>query len=132
MQTPRRPTGHWTLAVHALPEHLASAGFNDGPTVLGLASQGREVLLRVAGEVGRHDWAPPLPSWSRTTEACAAIGDWLCRFHRAQVGFAPDPGLPWRMVCGRPLRLGEVVLHHDAGPDKHDRTHFSRCGSRAA
>jgi hypothetical protein len=43
----------------------------------GLDYQGREVLLCVAGEVGRHDRALPLPPWFRTTGARAAIGDWL-------------------------------------------------------
>ena len=45
-----------------------------------------------------------------------AIGDWLRRFHDAQSGFTPDPALPWRMVPGRPLTAGEVVVHHDAAP----------------
>jgi len=112
--TVRRQTGHWTPAVHALLAHLSSVGFSDAPTVLGFDEQGREILPFVIGEVGTYD--PGLPDWFLTAEACTAIGDWLRRFHDAQQGFAPDPSLPWRMYAGRPLRRGEVVVHHDVAP----------------
>ena len=101
--TVRRHTGHWTTAVHALPAHLASVGFGDAPTVLGIDHRGREVLPYAVGEVGLHDPDHPLPSWFRTAEACMAVGDWLRRFHDAQCGFTPDPSLPWRMHAGRAL-----------------------------
>jgi thiamine kinase-like enzyme len=114
--TVRRQTGHWTPAVHALLRYLDSADFGDAPKVLCLDNQGREVLLFVEGEVGLRDHDHPLPPWFRTAEACRAIGDWLRRFHEAQYGFTPDPALPWRMVPGRPLTRGEVVVHHDAAP----------------
>ena len=113
--TVRRQTGHWTPAVHALLAHLQSVGFADGPTVLGIDGQGREILPFVVGEAGNFD-PGPLPDWFRTADACTAIGDWLRRCHSAQRGFAPDPALPWRMAAGRPLAAGEVVVHHDAGP----------------
>ena len=113
--TVRRQTGHWTPAVHALLAHLKSVGFGDAPTVLGIDDQGREVRPFVTGEVGTFD-PGRLPDWFRTFEACMAIGDWLRRFHHAQRGFKPDPALPWRMVPGRPLTAGEVVVHHDAAP----------------
>ena len=45
-----------------------------------------------------------------------AIGDWLRRFHGAQRGFEPDENLPWRLVPGRSLTHGEVVVHHDTAP----------------
>ena len=114
--TVRRHTGHWTPAVHALLAHLKSVGFGDAPTVLGSDDQGREVLHHVEGEVGLLAPGQPLPPWFRTIDACMAIGDWLRRFHDAQRGFTPDPALPWRMVPGRPLTAGEVVVHHDAAP----------------
>ena len=113
--TVRRRTGHWTPAVHALLAHLKSVGFSDASAVLGVDDQGREVLPFVTGEVGTFD-PGRLPDWFRTFEACMAIGDWLRRFHDAQRGFKPDPALPWRMVPGRPLAAGEVVVHHDAAP----------------
>jgi Ser/Thr protein kinase RdoA (MazF antagonist) len=96
--------------------HLASVGFVDAPEVLGMDGQGREVLSFIEGEVGLLDPGTPLPSWFLTTEACFAIGDWLRRFHTAQLGFIPDPSLPWRMYAGRALGQREVVVHHDAAP----------------
>ena len=114
--TVRRQTGHWTPAVHALLTYLELVGFGDAPRILGTDHRGREVLLFVEGEVGLLDPDHPLPPWFRTTEACTAIGDWLRRFHEAQYGFNPDPALPWRMVPGRRLTRGEVVVHHDAAP----------------
>ena len=116
-ETVRRPTGHWTPAVHALLTHLSSVGFVDAPKVLGLDYQGREVLLFVTGEVGDGGRGRRLPPWFATTEACMAIGDWLRRFHDAQLGFAPDPALPWRMVPGQPLTFGQVVVHHGVAPE---------------
>ncbi len=114
--TVRRQTGHWTPAVHALLKYLELVGFGDAAKVLCMDSRGREVLLFVEGEVGLLEPDHPLPPWFRTAEACTAIGDWLRRFHEAQYGFKPDPGLPWRMVPGRRLAQGEVMVHHDAAP----------------
>jgi Ser/Thr protein kinase RdoA (MazF antagonist) len=114
--TVRRQAGHWTPAVHTLLAHLASVGFVDAPTVLGVDDRGREVLRYVEGEVGVLDPGHPLPLWFRTAEACYAVGDWLRRFHAAQRGFTPDPSLPWRLYAGRPLRRGEVIAHHDVAP----------------
>ena len=120
--TVRRHTGHWTPAVHDLLAHLKSVGFADAPTVLGFDDRGREVLSFVTGEVGTFAssdlrLSPGGPTdWFCTIEACAAIGEWLRRFHDAQAGFTPDPVLPWRMVLGRSLTAGEVVVHHDAAP----------------
>jgi hypothetical protein len=101
--------------VHALLAHLSAAGFTDAPTVLGIDERGREILPFVVGEVGSFD-PLALPDWFLTIDACIAIGDWLRRCHVAQRGFTPDPSLPWRMVAGRRLAAGEVVVHHDVGP----------------
>ena len=113
--TVRRQTGHWTPAVHALLAHLQLVGFADAPTVLGIDDQGREILPFVIGEVGNFD-PDRLPDWFRTIDACVAIGGWLRRFHAAQRGFEPDENLPWRLVPGRSLNIGEVVVHHDSAP----------------
>lgn len=112
--TVRRQSGHWTRAVHALLDHLESVGFDAAPRALGTDAQGREVatyLEGVAGTLGPDVLAPAF----RTVEACLAIGAWLRAFHDAQAGFEPDPVLPWRVVPGRPLAAGEVVVHHDVG-----------------
>lgn len=99
--------------MHALLAHLNAVWFNDAPTVMGIDDHGREILPFVTGEVGMFD-PGRLPDWFRTVDACMAIGDWLRRWHDAQRGFKPDETLPWRMVRGRPLTAGEVVVHHDA------------------
>ncbi len=112
--TVRRQAGHWTPAVHALLDHLEAVGFEAAPRALGTDALGREVasyLDGVAGTLGPQRLAPQF----QTVEACHAIGAWLRAFHDAQAGFRPDPALPWRVEPGRPLRPGEVVVHHDVG-----------------
>ena len=112
--TVRRQAGHWTPAVHALLKHLESVGFDAAPRAIGIDRQGREVatfLEGVVGTLGPQRLAPQF----QTVEACRAIGAWLRAFHDAQAGFRPDPALPWRVAPGRPLRPGEVVVHHDVG-----------------
>lgn len=112
--TVRRQAGHWTPAVHALLDHLESVGFDAAPRALGTDGLGREVatyLDGVAGTLGPERLAPEF----RTVRACRAIGAWLRAFHEAQAGFAPDPALPWRVVPGRVLAAGEVVVHRDVG-----------------
>lgn len=112
--TVRRQAGHWTPAVHALLDHLESVGFDGAPRALGTDALGREVasyLDGVAGTLGPQRLAPQF----QTVEACRAIGAWVREFHEAQKGFTPDPALPWRVVPGRALRDGEVVVHHDVG-----------------
>lgn len=112
--TVRRQYGHWTPAVHALLAHLEGGGFDAAPRALGTDEHGREVVSFLEGAVGTlgpHPLAPPF----RTQGACRAIGMWIRAFHEAQAGFTPDPTLPWRLVTGRALRPGEVMVHHDVG-----------------
>jgi hypothetical protein len=112
--TVRRQAGHWTPAVHALLDHLSAVGFDAVPRALGTDERGREVasyLEGVVGTLGPERLAPQF----QTLEACRAIGRWVRDFHEAQAGFDPDPTLPWRVVPGRRLGPGEVVVHHDVG-----------------
>lgn len=112
--TVRRQAGHWTPAVHALLDHLESVGFDAAPRALGTDAQGREVASYLSGRAGTLGPDVLAPEF-RTLDACRAIGAWLRAFHDAQTGFRPDPGLPWRVVPGRALAPGEVVVHHDVG-----------------
>jgi Ser/Thr protein kinase RdoA (MazF antagonist) len=112
--TVRRQAGHWTPAVHALLDHLAATGFDAAPRALGIDALGREVASYVEGVAGTLGPGRLAPEF-QTVEACRAIGAWLRAFHDAQAGFEPDPALPWRVVPGRALRPGEVVVHHDVG-----------------
>ena len=112
--TVRRQAGPWTPAVHALLDHLESVGFDAAPRALGTDAQGREVAAYLPGLVGTLG-PDVLAAPFRTVAACRAIGAWLRAFHEAQAGFEPDPALPWRVVPGRALAPGEVVVHHDVG-----------------
>ena len=112
--TVRRQAGHWTPAVQGLLDHLESVGFDAAPRALGTDALGREVASYLDGVPGTLGPEPLRPEF-RTVDACRAIGAWLRAFHEAQAGFEPDPALPWRVVPGRPLRAGEVVVHHDVG-----------------
>jgi hypothetical protein len=112
--TVRRRAGHWTPAVHALLDHLESVGFDAAPRALGTDAQGREVASYLPGRAGTLGPDVLAPAF-RSVGACRAIGAWLRAFHDAQVGFEPDPALPWRVVPGRALGPGEVVVHHDVG-----------------
>lgn len=114
--TVRRRVGHWTPAVHALLGYLAAGGFNDAPQVFGIDEQHREVLGYVEGQVGLLRPGHPLPPWFVTEQAAYAVGDWLRRYHAAVRDAPLDPALPWRLVPGRALRAGEVVVHHDVAP----------------
>ncbi|WP_020670813.1 hypothetical protein [Amycolatopsis nigrescens] len=53
--TVRRPTGHWTPAVHALLDRLAAAGFTGSPRAHGFDAEGREVLDFLPGNIARHE-----------------------------------------------------------------------------
>jgi hypothetical protein len=112
--TVRRQAGHWTPAVHALLDHLESVGFDAAPRALGTDAQGREVASYLPGLVGTLGPDVLAPEF-RTIDACRGIGGWLRAFHEAQAGFEPDPTLPWRVVPGRALAPGEVVVHRDVG-----------------
>jgi len=113
--TVRRTAGHWTPAVHALLRHLEAVGFDAVPRALGHDDRGREVLSYVEGRVGLLG-LQRLDARFQTLDTCRAVGRWMRAYHEAQHGFVPDPALPWRVVPGRPLAPGEVVVHHDAAP----------------
>ena len=105
--TVRRSTGPWTPAVHALLHHLAAAGFDGAPRVLGIDAQGREVLSYLEGEVPAY----PVPAslWSdQVLETAARL---LRRFHDATAGFHLA-GAVWRSGAGAPGG-GEVICHND-------------------
>lgn len=104
--TVRRPTGPWTPAVHELLDHLRSRGLPLIPTVLGLASQGREVLSYLPGRVLEVETEP----MGEVRTASTMV--WMRQFHEAVADF-PRGSRRWRFV-ERPLLDGEIVCHHDA------------------
>jgi hypothetical protein len=84
--TVRRPTGHWSPAVHALLRHFEAVGFDGAPRFLGIDDQGREILSYVEGEAA----LPPVPDRDEVVEE---LGRLVRRMHDAQAGFE-HPG-PW-------------------------------------
>jgi 8-oxo-dGTP diphosphatase len=107
--TVRRPTGPWTPAVHALLRHVADAGLDGVPRVLGFDARGREVLAYAEGRAGAH-------FGERASDAVVRrIGAWLARYHAAVADFVPPSGSVWRTV-DREAAAGEIVCHHDVAP----------------
>lgn len=106
-----RNAGPHSATVHALLRHLADAGFNGAPRVVGegFAPDGRETLSFIEGEI-LH---PGLP----TIEGAAALGSLLRELHEATDSFDPGPGAVWQPWFGRSLGTGPRVIGHcDAAP----------------
>ena len=103
--TVRRGTGPWTVAVHALLAHVATAGLRAVPRVHGFDGRGREVLDFMAGEV--IDVDTELLSEPRVRDLAA----WTRELHEAAAGF-DHPG-PWRHL---PLGPTDRLGHNDLAP----------------
>ncbi len=104
--TVRRPTGAWSPAVHALLDHLAAAGLDGIPHVLGIDARDREVLTYLPGRsIHVDDEVAP-------DDVLAGAMRWLRRFHDAVRDFTPPPGTRWRN--GGELGPGQIICHHDA------------------
>lgn len=111
--TVRRQAGAWTPAVHALLEHLASAGFAESPRALGFDDEGREILTYVPGEtIGDRQRAP---GWAWDDGTLVHMGELLRRYHDVVATFVPPPNAAWRLGGG-PLHAGEIICHNDLGP----------------
>ncbi len=106
--TVRRPTGPWTPAVHGLLDHLAAAGMDGVPRVLGVDALDREVLTYLPGRIVAVDIE--VPPDAVLVEAVA----WLRRFHDAVASYRPAGEITWRHGR-RALDAGDIVCHHDPG-----------------
>jgi mutator protein MutT len=107
-ETVRRPTGHWTPAVHALLEHVAARGLDAVPRVLGVDERGREVLTYLPGQV---NYTPQ----ERLDDArLESLARWVRRYHDAVADFLPTPSMRWRFEDRAP-EPGEIICHHDVG-----------------
>jgi hypothetical protein len=99
--------------VHALLEHLASAGFSESPRPLGSDDVGREILSYFPGEtVGDRQ---PAPGWAWADSTLVDMGRLLRRYHDAVADFIPPRDAAWRFGGGS-LRPGEIICHNDVGP----------------
>ena len=104
--TVRRPTGAWTPAVHALLRHVADAGLDAVPRVLGIDARGREVLTYLPGRV------PDVDTELLTEGELVEAMRWLGRFHTAVRDFRHLG--PWRNSSEQ--SGDEEICHHDYAP----------------
>lgn len=121
--TVRRPTGHWTPAVHALLDYLETRDF-PSPRVFGIDVQGREILSYLEGEtVGAAEvW----PAWTRSESTLSETGRLLRRYHDAVAGFVQPAGTRWRLTEER-AAPGQIICHNDVSPTNlvHNRGRLS-------
>jgi mutator protein MutT len=124
--TVRRPTGHWTPAVHALLTHLHLRGLRAVPQLLGQDDSGREVLTYLPGRVLDVDRE------TASDQTLVEAMRWLRAYHDAVSDFW-HPG-PWRTSPGvsRVDQAGvgtdvsrradhmdspvQLIAHHDFAP----------------
>ncbi|HEY3562358.1 MAG TPA: aminoglycoside phosphotransferase family protein [Kribbella sp.] len=109
--TVRRPLRASSEATHALLEHLERVGFDGAPRLLGVDSQGREVLSYLPGETVRA----PYPPWSMTDEALDSVAVLLRAYHQAVADFRPA-GLEWAEPVP-PSYVTGLISHNDPNLD---------------
>ncbi|MFI6901716.1 phosphotransferase [Nonomuraea sp. NPDC050394] len=90
--------------------HLEGKGFEGAPRVLGIDSEGREVLTYLEGETMgvRRVW----PEWTRTEDTLRQVAWWLRDYHEAVADFVPPPDAEWR--TGVRWSPGMIIAHNDA------------------
>ncbi|UNO43600.1 phosphotransferase [Streptomyces sp. MST-110588] len=98
--------------MHAVLRHLEAAGLQGAPRVLGVDSQGREVLTYLDGETAGEDL--PWPAWVYSQTALEDVGRWARTLHDATQSFTPPPDARW--LAGQAWRPGLIIGHHDAAP----------------
>ena len=104
-----RPIAPCWRATHALLAHLAAAGFDGAPRVLG-AGAGTEVLTYMHGQAA----VPPLPPDTLSDAALVSIAALLRRYHHAAASFDPA-GYAWPRPIPARFRTG-LVSHNDVHP----------------
>jgi hypothetical protein len=113
-----RPMRPWSPAVHEYLRHLAEAGFEGSPRVLGTENS-REVLTFIDGDVAMDPhWQPGhghrLPPYARTDLALRGAAKLIRKLHFAAAGFAP--AITSYRFHPRSPRPEEVVSPGDLGP----------------
>lgn len=110
-ETVHRRAGPWTPSVHALLRYLEGKGFA-APHVLGMDTQGREVLGFLAGEA--HAGSPiPVPDHVMEDGRLVEAARLLRRYHEIVAGFRPAPDARWRLVAPT---ASEIICHNDWSP----------------
>jgi hypothetical protein len=108
--TVRRPMHPWSDTIHELLRHLEAVGFPYSPRVLGIDSDGREILTYIGGESGPAGWAKVVDD-----AGLVAMARLLRDYHNAVAGFRPRTKAFWAGRAGPPAE-GELICHGDFGP----------------
>jgi hypothetical protein len=108
--TVRRPLHPWSPTVHELLRHLESVGFPYAPRLLGIDTEGREVLTYLDGESGGAAWSKVVGD-----AGLVAMARLLRDYHDAVRGFRPTAAAGWAASDGT-LHPGDLVCHGDFGP----------------
>jgi hypothetical protein len=104
-----RPTAPCWHATHSLLAHLAAAGFDGAPRVLGV-SPPTEMLTYIDGQAA----VPPVSADTLTDAALVSVADLLRRYHLAAASFDPA-GYRWPRPIPARFRTG-LVSHNDVHP----------------
>jgi hypothetical protein len=102
-----RPSNPHSQSVHALLAAVRRAGWEGGPSPIGIDADGRERLAFIEGDVP----VPPYPGWSQSNTALVSITTLLRGLHEASRSFE-WAGLPWSGELADPAG-GPVVCHND-------------------
>jgi hypothetical protein len=109
--TVRRPLHRNSEFVHALLRHFEAIGFDGAPRLLGIDSEGREILTFIKGQVfvGPEEVGDPVQIL--TDKQLASAGGLIRRFHDATAG-TPLAG-DAEVVCHPDLGQHNIVFQGD-------------------
>ncbi|BCJ47441.1 hypothetical protein GCM10010168_17990 [Actinoplanes ianthinogenes] len=108
--TVRRPVHPWSPTIHEVLRHLEAVGFPYAPRVLGIDTDGREVLTYIAGESGGAAWSKVVGD-----AGLVAMARLLRDYHDAVRDFRPAAAAGWAASAGG-FDAGDLVCHGDFGP----------------
>ena len=93
--------------MHAVLRHLESVGFTGAPRVIGIDTEGREVLSYIDGRDGRD-----ARCYSDT--ALMQVAQMIRDLHHGLASFIPPAGSHWRLDSRAPK--GDLICHNDLNP----------------
>jgi hypothetical protein len=108
--TVRHPVQPWTPAVHALLDHLESAGFPYSPRVVGIEAD-TEVLTYIEGDSGAGGWSSVADE-----RGLIAAARMLRTYHETVALWRPERAPVWFNGITGTGGPGEVVCHGDFAP----------------
>ena len=104
-----RPSNPFTPTIHRFLRELRAAGFAGASLPVGTASDGREELEFIPGDVP----VTPFPDWAQTDEVLASISTLMRRFHLASAGIQVEGEWNTEMADPGPLGADRVIVCHN-------------------